>query len=606
MNRESKSGHPCRLPLNIVALSAALLLAMIASVGGAQAPADSAGTVTTYELLQSQVPLGEAGVNVERTADGYRSSSYVRLDGLLDFSNELVTHVDGTAVSYSLEGSAQGAEVSVAATFSATGVVLDIVQAGTESTFDLAVDEPLYVIDNNFVDGYQILINAMLESGSEHLEGAVLVPQAATLGHMDLRATEESAYIVTDDERIWATRFDITITARNQVIELGLWVDEASEIALLEQTIGAIRFERRSDVNVAAAAAAAAVDAAAAAAASDPAMDGARAALETAAEFLTRTAECVDVTKVQVTSTGETLQGLLSLPRNAGNSVGAPTLVLLPGSGAVDLRGNSLPVITHAGYEQLANALGCHGFGVLRVAKLGIAPSTGDANAVTLGTYASNTADWLAQLATMPGVDARRLGVMGHSEGGLIALYATATGVIEPAAVVLLATAGRPLDVVLREQLLSTGRRGGADDAALEQLGEQVDEVIQAVKGSSGTTLELEGKLAANPVAQLFAHAAGLLRSEFEADPAALIAVVDAPTVIFQGAKDLQVLPADGEILATAAPTALYLELPNMSHNLVDISGPAITGLIPSSDAVVSRTLVGALATFLNGSLRLH
>jgi len=317
----------------------------------------------------------------------------------------------------------------------------------------------------------------------------------------------------------------------------------------------------------------------------------------------------VAVTKVSVESTGATLQGLLSLPVKGVAERGAPTLVLLPGSGPVDLRGNSAPLITNAGYEQLANALGCRGYGVLRIAKLGIAPSTGDGNAVTLDTYAENTAAWLALLAETPGVDAGRLGLIGHSEGGLVALYATAEGVIEPKTLVLLATPGRSFGVLLREQILASARRGGADQPALDRLGEQVDDVLEAIEGTTGVRLEPEGemaeRLADNPVVALFAHAAGLIRSEMAQDPAALIAGLDLPVVIFQGGKDLQVLPVDGRTLAAASPTSLYLELANLSHSLIEVKGRPVEGLVPRSDDVISQTLVNALATFLNGSLRL-
>lgn len=67
--------------------------------------------------------------------------------------------------------------------------------------------------------------------------------------------------------------------------------------------------------------------------------------------------------------------------------------MVLPGSGAVDLAGNALPIIGNSGLEQLAHALGCRGYGVLRVAKLGIPPSTGDGNAVTPDADAGAGAD---------------------------------------------------------------------------------------------------------------------------------------------------------------------------------------------------------------------
>ncbi len=575
------------------ALAAACLLSTPAlAQDGAETTTASPSSHTVYELTQSQIPLGEAGVLIESSDTGYVSTSYVVLHGLIDVSNELVTRPDGTAISYSLSGTSQGSEVSVEVDFTEEGAVLFIDAAGIESSVEIESGGPFYVVDNNFIDGFQILANALKSSGAEQLDVPVIVPQVASVGRAVVRSTGVSKAVVTDDERVDAHEVEVTLKVLNQEIAVDLWLDDAGEIAVMEQAVGAIRFERSR---------AATAEAAGAARDGDSSADR----RETAEEVLERTAACVELSKVEVRSAGALLQGLLSLPTAMDSARGAPTLILLPGSGAVDLRGNAPPLISNAGYEQLANSLGCSGYGVLRIAKLGIPPSTGDPNAVTLDTYAFNTADWLDVLAETPGVDPHRLGVIGHSEGGLIALYGTALGIIEPKAIVLISTPGRPMDVLLREQILASARRGGADDAALEQLGEQFDEVIDAVKTSTGTTLEVTEELADNPVVSLFAFATGLLRSEMAQDPAQLIAEVDVPIVIFQGGKDLQVLPVDGRILSEAAPHALLLELPDLTHNLVDVAGPAVSGLVPAHDAAISRTLVAALASYLNGTLRL-
>ena len=600
--------------------SACLLLLCLAlgAVGSAQDDSTTAASTTTstatavYELSQNQVALGEVGVDVEQLGDGYHSSSYVTLHGLLEMSDDLVTDSTGAAVSYNVTGSVQGIDVNIVATFDDSGVALVIEQAGNKTPFTLASTEPLYVLDNNFLDGFQILATALLDSGMERLEVAAVVPQAAALGRAVISLGGHSSTIVSADKQVEASLLNVSLSVRNQVIEGKVWVDAAGEIVVFEQSIGAVRFERRSAAAITARAASEPVAEASNAAGAAPSGDQVGAGddasdddPETAAEFIARTARCVAFTKLSVESTGETLQGVLSLPRAVDSERGAPTLVLLPGSGPVDLRGNSPPLINNAGYEQLANALACRGYGVLRIAKLGIAPSSGDGNAVTLDTYAQNTADWLELLAATPGVDADRLGVIGHSEGGLIALYAAANGVIEPEVLVLLASAGRPFAALLREQLLGSAQRGGADQEALVTLGAQIDEALDAIRRSTGEKLEVTEELTTNPVVALFAHAAGLLRSELDQDPTVLIGDLELPVVIFQGGKDMQVLPVDGRALSRAAPGALLLELPNMSHHLIEVSGAALGGLVPNSDDVISETLVAALATYLNGSLRL-
>ena len=79
----------------------------------------------------------------------------------------------------------------------------------------------------------------------------------------------------------------------------------------------------------------------------------------------------------------------------------------------------------------------------------------------------------------------------------------------------------------------------------------------------------------------------------------------EAPTLVAQGLKDIQVLQVDGRRLADALQNALHLEFPDLTHNLVETSLPAEAMLLPGGDSVVSETLVTALATYLNGTLRL-
>ena len=202
-----------------------------------------------------------------------------------------------------------------------------------------------------------------------------------------------------------------------------------------------------------------------------------------------------------MTSTGETLVGRLTLPvaATAEGGAPAPTLLLLPGSGAVDMDGNALPFITNAMYKQLAFELACNGYGLLRVAKLGIAPSSGDGNAVTLATYAQNAADWLALLAEQPGVDPNRLGLIGHSEGGLISLYTVAEGYAAPAVVVLLASPGGRSTVLRAAAGLLHALRHHRHSS--DRTGAAADEAIAAIHNVEGTALVLEGDLAENQIA---------------------------------------------------------------------------------------------------------
>lgn len=566
-----------------------VLLASAVAFAWAQGAESELADATVYQLSQGGVPLGEVGMDVDVTSTGYRSSSYVEIPGLLELRNELVAGPDGAAIGYELSGVIQGVQISMSATFDEDGASFELTQAGQTAEFDLASDEPLYVVDNNFIDGFQVVAYEVLRRG-EPVDVAAVVPQGGAIGRLSAALRADPEELTVGDVSTEVTGLDMVLTVGPQRIEAVAWLDADGAIAALDQPQGAIRFERLASEAVAST-----EDVAPAATAEQA---------ETADELLARTSSCVETVALEVESTGATLYGLLSLPVGRA-AVGAPTLLLLPGSGPTDVAGNSAPLITNSGYEQLANLLGCEGYGVLRVAKLGIPPSTGDANAATLETYARNAADWFGTVAETDGVDPARLGIIGHSEGGLIALYAAAEGYIEPDVVVLIATPGRPLAELLREQTIASAERGGLDEDAVAQYARGVDELLDAIRRSDGVSLEITDDLRDNPIAPAFAPAAGLLRSEMDVDPQELARTLEVPTLVAQGLKDIQVLQVDGRRLADALPNVLHLEFPDLTHNLVETSLPAEAMLLPGGDSVVSETLVTALATYLNGTLRL-
>lgn len=576
----------------VLKVVAVLFLAVVWSAAAAQsAEGDQAANV--YDLFQGPANVGEFGatftpVDPEAAGAGVDlsgvSDSYATVPGFLDFDASLTVGPDGSADSYRLTGTVQGVAVEIEAAFHVGGVTITATQAGQTSSFELAAREPLYVVDNNFIDGLQLIARRAVASPGVEVDIAIVVPQVVQLG----RATAIANHDVEDLEHAGTTlstrRVEVEMLVAGQSVASTLWLDEAGDIVVLEQPAFSVRFVRRGDQ---------------AAGGSGGESVGAEVS-EGAQAFLDRTRQCVEATDVTVQSTGETLAGVLTLPVAQGaEQQQAPTLLVLPGSGAVDIAGNALPIIRNSALEQLAYGLGCHGYGVLRIAKLGIPPSTGDGNAVTLDTYAQNTADWLALLASHPGVDPTRIGLIGHSEGGLVAVYAAAGHVIDPASLVLIAAPGRPLGVLLEEQLLARAAESGATDAELAELGQQVTQALAAIRASSGTRLDLTGDLAQNPIAQMFGHAAGLLRTEMGQDPAALLASLELPVLIVQGAKDMQVRSADGDALAAAAPRARLVTIPDLTHNLVDYAGPALEGMVPSPDAVLSADLLATLTTFL-------
>ena len=161
---------------------------------------------------------------------------------------------------------------------------------------------------------------------------------------------------------------------------------------------------------------------------------------------------------------------------------GAPTVIIVPGSGPTDRDGNNPLGVKAGSYKALAEALAVRGVTTLRIDKRGMFGSKAaipDANKVTIADYASDVHRWAA--AARQKTRARCVWVAGHSEGGLVAL-AAAQNRTDICGVITLAAPGRPIGPVMREQFrdnpanapilapalaaIDTLERGGSVDSA--------------------------------------------------------------------------------------------------------------------------------------------
>lgn len=239
----------------------------------------------------------------------------------------------------------------------------------------------------------------------------------------------------------------------------------------------------------------------------------------------------------------------------------APVILIIPGSGPTDRDGNSPLGIRAAPYRLLAEGLAEQGVSSVRIDKRGMFGSQGavpDADAVTIADYVRDTAAWVAAIREQTGTEC--VWLLGHSEGGLVALAAAAR-VDHLCGLILVAAAGRPLGEVLKEQL----RANPANAPVLESANQAIDEL------SAGRRVDAESLPPA--LAPLFNPALqGFLISAFALDPAELAGRTRLPMLIVQGERDLQVSVADAERLKQAAPHATLVIVPDANHVLKQVS----------------------------------
>jgi pimeloyl-ACP methyl ester carboxylesterase len=270
---------------------------------------------------------------------------------------------------------------------------------------------------------------------------------------------------------------------------------------------------------------------------------------------------------------------------------GSPVVLMIPGSGPTDRDGNNPLGVTAAPYRMLADALAAKGVSTIRIDKRGLFGSKGavaDPNKVTIADYASDVHSWVHAIRERTG--ARCVWVLGHSEGGLIALAAAQ----QPAGicgVIAVSAAGRKLSDVMREQLRSNPANAPVLDSALA--------AIDSLE--HGKTVDVAGM---HPALQrLFApQVQDFLIDMFQQDPAKLAGSLGVPLLIVQGERDLQVSIADAKALAAAQPKARLVLLPAMNHVLKDVASEdraANLATYADPSLPVDAGLVEAIATFV-------
>lgn len=239
----------------------------------------------------------------------------------------------------------------------------------------------------------------------------------------------------------------------------------------------------------------------------------------------------------------------------------APVVLMIPGSGPTDRDGNNTLGVKAAPYRMLAEELAARGVSTLRIDKRGMfgsAKAVPDANAVTIEDYVADVWTWTA--AARQATGASCVWLLGHSEGGLVAL-AAAKRQEHICGMVLVATAGRPLGEVLKEQL----RANPANAPLLAQADASIDAL------EKGQPVDVAAMPA--PLLPLFKpEVQGFLISVLRLDPAEMIRDVRKPVLILQGERDIQVSVADAQALKAAAPAAAIILLPDTNHVLKPVT----------------------------------
>jgi dipeptidyl aminopeptidase/acylaminoacyl peptidase len=278
---------------------------------------------------------------------------------------------------------------------------------------------------------------------------------------------------------------------------------------------------------------------------------------------------------------GRRLAGTLTLP-DRGRPAGA--IVMVTGSGLQDrdehIRGVGP---AYRPFRQIADTLTRRGIATLRLDDPGVGGSDPFPPGATPFTYGDDITAALAFLRKHPGIDPSRLGVLGHSEGSVVAPYVAASDSLLRAVVLLAA----PAYTLVRINAFQRGKRLELGGMTPEQVASEVERTAR------GAALEA----ARDPWRS----------AVWDYDPLPTARAIRAPILLVHGEDDIQVTPDQSDTLAAAfreggnTDVTVHI-LPGTTHFLLrvpseggqgrpsDQVAPAVLGLI--ADWLVERLSV--------------
>jgi hypothetical protein len=249
------------------------------------------------------------------------------------------------------------------------------------------------------------------------------------------------------------------------------------------------------------------------------------------------------------------LGGMLTVPAGPGPF---PAVVLLSDAGPQDRDGT---VGDFAPLGLLADYLTRRGVAVLRFDDRGVGKSGGPA-AVTTDDLVSDAQAGLNYLRTRPEIDLSHLGLVGHGEGGNVALLAAAQP-LPPAFVVALAAYGLPGRDIVVQQQATTLRTLGTEAAQIEAAAKRQLAMLEIIRQTTDNSqaqaivanmLKQNNAAIDNATAQSSAAEMTSPRYRFflAFNPVSKLAAVSCPVLLLNGTSDLTI-NADANLKALSS-----------------------------------------------------
>lgn len=271
---------------------------------------------------------------------------------------------------------------------------------------------------------------------------------------------------------------------------------------------------------------------------------------------------------------GNTLAGTLTIPEGDGTF---PAMVLVSGSGQ---QNRDEELMNHRPFWVIADYCARHGVAVLRYDDRGVGSSEGEVKNATSMDFSYDAEAAFDFLRKQKHIDASKVGILGHSEGGVINFMVSAR---RPEVAFLVSLAGPAVNgiEVLKEQQAAILRASGMSEEMVQFSGNANAQMFDIIEASSSREEAdsllrqlLKGwgyneELTEQTVGQM---ASPWMYYFLRYDPTEAIVKTNCPALLLNGSKDLQVLasqnlPAYEKIITDYHKNNLILrELPDLNH----------------------------------------
>jgi uncharacterized protein len=544
---------------SIHAALAALLLAA-APRAAAQPAQPLPDNTSAFTIFLRALPIGNEQIALTRNADGWSIVSSGRVGAPLDVIARRVEvryTQDWRPRDLTIDATVRGQTQTLHTVVDGASARTDFTANGQPTQKTDAIDPAaLLIVPSAFFAPYEALAQRLKTTAP----GAEIPVYTAPVMSFAVRIGESSAQqIQTTARLISARRTRVTMLTPGAPLDADIWTDETGRMIRFSVPAQSLEVVR-DDV----------------------------AAVSSRSVPISRPND----EPARIPSNGFLLVGTVSQPAQpaAGKR---PAIVLVGGSGPTDRDGVAfgIPIL-----GEIAGALADAGFVVVRYDKRGIGQSGGRAESASLADYAEDVRAAVKLLAERKDVDPKRIAVIGHSEGGSVAMIAAAKDK-RIAAVGLVATpgvSGAELVLAQQKRLLDHSALSSEEKQAKVETQKKIHDAVISGKGLDQLPPEVRRAVD---------------NAEFQsillADPAKLMSNVKKPVLIVQGELDTQVEPSNADKLEAMArqrkndPGVEKVRVPGVNHLLV----PATTGELEEygrlTDRHVSTAITQPLVSWL-------